>query len=121
MSPAVWLGVAALGGVGALLRFFVDGVIAARAEGEFPIGTFVVNVTGAATLGLLAGLALTGDALVLAGTALLGSYTTFSTWMLETQRLVEEGALLTAAANALVSLGVGLGAAALGRLIGAHL
>lgn len=121
MSLAVWVGVAALGGAGALLRFFVDGLVAGRLAGEFPIGTFAVNVTGAAALGLLVGLALTGDAFVLAGTALLGSYTTFSTWMLETERLVEEGELLTAAANALVSLGVGLGAAALGRLIGVHL
>ena len=42
-------------------------------------------------LGLFAGLALHGDALLLAGTALLGSYTTFSTWMFETHRLAEDG------------------------------
>ena len=58
---------------------------------------------------------------LLAGTAFVGSYTTFSTWMLEGQRLAEDGDLAAAGANQLVSLGVGLGAAALGRLIGAHL
>jgi fluoride exporter len=58
---------------------------------------------------------------VLADTATIGSYTTFSTWMLETQRLVEEGELHTAAANALLSLGLELAAAALGRVIGTHL
>jgi CrcB protein len=64
--------------------------------------------------------ALTGDALLLVGTATLGSYTTFSTWMLETQRLTEDGELGPAVANVLVSLIVGLGAIALGRTLGAH-
>lgn len=121
MTVLIWVGVATLGGAGALLRFFVDGLISSRAASGLPLGTFLVNVTGAAVLGLLVGLALTGNALLLAGTAMLGSYTTFSTWMLETQRLVEEGETFSATANAIVSLGVGLAAAALGRLIGAHL
>lgn len=54
-------------------------------------------------------------------TATIGSYTTFSTWMLESQRLVEDGELALAAGNVLLSLGAGLGAVALGRFIGAHL
>ena len=58
---------------------------------------------------------------MLAGAAALGSYTTFSTWMLESQRLTEAGDHVDAGANLIVSLGVGLGAAALGRLIGSHL
>ena len=121
MSVTVWVGVGFLGGVGALARFFVDGFVAARAGRDFPLGTFVVNISGAAALGLLVGLWFTGDRLVLAGTATLGSYTTFSTWMLESQRLVEDGELAVAAGNLLVSLGVGFGAVALGRFIGAHL
>ena len=121
MSAPVWIGVGLLGGLGALLRFFVDGLVAARAGRDFPLGTFVVNVSGATILGLLVGLGLTGDRLLLAGTALLGSYTTFSTWMLESQRLVENGEVAPAVGNVLLSLGVGLGAAALGRLIGSHL
>ena len=121
MSVLVWIGVGLLGGIGALGRFFVDGLVAARAGRDFPIGTMVVNFSGAALLGLLVGLGFKGDQLVLAGTATLGSYTTFSTWMLETQRLVEDGELALGAANVLVSLGVGLGAVALGRFVGAHL
>jgi CrcB protein len=121
MSVFVWLAAALLGGVGALARFFVDGFIASRAGREFPAGTFVVNVTGAFLLGVLVGTTLSDDALTLAGTATIGSYTTFSTWMLETHRLVEDGESGSAAINALVSLGVGLGAAALGRAIGRHL
>jgi CrcB protein len=120
VSVTVWIAVGLLGGLGALLRFYVDGLIAARIGRDFPLGTFLVNMSGAAILGLLVGLGLGGDRLVLAGTATIGSYTTFSTWMLESQRLTEEGELVLAGANVLLSLGAGLGAAALGRFIGAH-
>ena len=118
MSVAAWTAVAALGGAGALLRFVIDGVVAARFGRDFPLGTLVVNASGALLLGLIAGAVVGGDAFTLAGAATLGSYTTFSTWMFETQRLVEEGELGNAAANLAVSLAVGLGAAALGRAIG---
>jgi CrcB protein len=117
----VWLGVAVLGGVGACGRFLLDSVIAARAAGDFPVGTLTVNASGALLLGLLTGLAVQGNLLVLAGTATLGSYTTFSTWMLETHRLAEDGEGLSAIANILLSLAVGIGAAALGKVIGAQL
>jgi fluoride exporter len=118
VSAPAWAAVAALGGAGALLRFVIDGVVAAWFGRDFPLGTLVVNASGALLLGLLAGAAVGGDAFTLAGAATLGSYTTFSTWMFETQRLVEEGELRNAAANLVVSLAVGLGAAALGRAIG---
>jgi fluoride exporter len=118
VSVAVWAGVAVLGGAGAVLRFVVDGAVAERYGGELPVGTLAVNVSGAFLLGLVAGLALSGDALLLAGTATLGSYTTFSTWMLETQRLVEEGEGRHAAANVVLSLAAGVAAVALGRAIG---
>jgi fluoride exporter len=121
VSLAAWIGVAALGSVGALGRFLIDGLISARTGGELPFGTLAVNASGALVLGLISGLALHGDALVLAGTAAVGSYTTFSTWMFETQRLVEEGEPAGAAANLAVSVAIGLGAIALGRLIGSHL
>jgi fluoride exporter len=113
----VWAGVGLLGGVGALLRFAVDGFVAERGGSEFPLGTFAVNVSGSFALGLLAGAGLHGDALVLAGTAVIGSYTTFSTWMFETHRLAEEGELWPALLNIALSLLAGVGAAALGRLI----
>jgi CrcB protein len=97
-------------------------LISSRLKGVFPLGTFVVNTTGALLLGLLAGLAVEGDTLILIGAATLGSYTTFSTWMLETHRLVAvEDEIPTAAINILLSLIVGVGAVALGRVIGVHL
>jgi CrcB protein len=121
VSPLEWVAVAAIGGASALARFFVDGIVAPRVGGDFPAGTLAVNASGAFLLGLLAGLALSGESLLLAGTASIGSYTTFSTWMLETQRLTEAGDEINAGANLFVSIGVGLGAAALGRVIGSNL
>jgi CrcB protein len=120
MSAWVWIGVGFFGGVGALARFLLDRLISARAGTDFPYGTLVINTSGSLLLGLLTGLVLSTDALVLAGTATLGAYTTFSTWMLETHRLAEDGEILAAAINILLSLAVGIGAAALGRAIGAH-
>jgi CrcB protein len=115
---AVWLGVGVLGGLGALARFALDAVVSSSSDGRFPTGTLLVNVSGSALLGLLVGLALHGDAYLLAGTAVIGSYTTFSTWMFESHRLAEDGWYWPAAANIALSLAVGLGAAELGRLIG---
>jgi CrcB protein len=106
-----------LGGVGALLRFGLDGFVSERVGSEFPAGTFAVNISGAFVLGVIAGAGLQGDALLLAGTATLGSYTTFSTWMLETHRLGEDGSFVLAALNIVLSLVVGVSAAALGRAI----
>src|SRR5205807_5165294 len=79
------------GGVGAIARFMIDGIVQSRRLGEFPLGTFVVNVGGCFLLGLLAGLHASHRTLLVFGTALLGSYTTFSTWMLETHRPAQDG------------------------------
>lgn len=121
MTALTWLGVAAFGGIGAILRFLVDATVSARMGRDFPLGTFVVNISGAFALGLLTGLTVDSGTALLAGTATLGAYTTFSTWMLETQRMAEDGEFVPAVANVVVSLAVGLGAAELGRLLGAHL
>ena len=118
MSPLVWLGVGLFGGVGALGRFLLDGVVSERAGGDFPWGTLAVNVSGALALGVLTGLAVHGTALVLAGGALLGSYTTFSTWMFETDRSVEDGRMSHAILNVAGTLAAGIAAAELGRLLG---
>lgn len=114
MSPVVWVGVGLAGGVGAVLRFLVDRAVARRAA-AFPAGTLVVNLTGAAVLGLMSGLVLPAEITLLAGTALIGSYTTFSTWMLETHRLAEERQFRPAAANIIAGIILGLVATQLGR------
>ena len=117
----VWVAVAVLGGLGALARFGVDGTVSQRAGGGFPAGTLAVNLSGAFLLGLLAGLDVAGDGLLLAGTALLGSYTTFSTWMLEAHRLGEEDRARLLWLNIALSLAAGVAIAALGRAIGTAL
>jgi CrcB protein len=121
MSFPTWIAVAVLGSLGSLARFLLDRTVSAGTRSSFPLGTLAVNASGALILGLLTGLALSGEALTLAGTATIGSYTTFSTWMLETHRLGEDGQILAGAINVLVSIVVGLGAALLGRSIGAAL
>jgi CrcB protein len=117
-SVALWLGVGALGGVASLARFLLDGVLSAAGWGRFPIGTLAVNLSGTVVLGLLVGVGLHGDAYLLAGTAAIGSYTTFSTWLLESHRLAEDGLGWIVALNLALSLALGVGAAALGRLLG---
>lgn len=117
----VWVGVLIAGGVGAVLRFLVDGAVARRAARSFPFGTLVVNISGAALLGLLGGLTLSRHAALLADTAFVGSYTTFSTWMLETQRLSEEHQLRSAVANLVASIVLGIAAALAGQWIAGQL
>lgn len=120
MSAGIWIGVAVLGGFGAVARFTLDGLVSERAGRGLPFGTFVVNITGAFLLGLVTGGALSTNASVLLGPTALGSYTTFSTWMLETHRLGEDGQVAPGLGNVVLSLLFGVGAAALGRVIGAH-
>ena len=120
MTDALWVGVALIGGLGALARFTLDGLVSERMGRNLPLGTFAINISGAFVLGLLTGLALSADQYVLEGTAAIGSYTTFSTWMLETHRLGEDGQVWPGVANALVSVLLGVGAAALGRFVGTH-
>jgi fluoride exporter len=117
----IWCGVALLGGLGAIARFKLDGFVQGRLDTEFPFGTFVVNGLGSFLLGLLIGLNLSESDLLLAGVATLGSFTTFSTWMLETQRLAEDGEGGLALANVFGSVALGMTAAGLGWGIGAVL
>lgn len=119
MSAPLWIAVAALGAIGAVARLLLEDVVSLRLPIAFPVGTLAVNMSGTFVLGLLAGIALTGNAMTLAGSAGIGSYTTFSTWMLETHSLNEDARRRAAVANVLVSVAVGLGAVALGRTIGA--
>jgi CrcB protein len=122
MSDALlWLGVVLAGGCGAVLRFLVDEAVSARTDGPFPVGILAVNVSGALVLGVVSGLALGHDAYLVVGIALVGSYTTFSTWMLDTVAAASRRLLAVAALNVGLSLALGLAAAALGRVLGAAL
>jgi CrcB protein len=116
----VWTAVVVIGGCGAVVRFLVDAAVGTWLGRQFPSGTLAINVTGALILGFLTGLALDRDAALLAGTAAVGSYTTFSTWVFETQRLDEERQHRAAVVNVVLSIVLGVAAAALGRAVGSH-
>ncbi|WP_236950376.1 fluoride efflux transporter CrcB [Mycobacterium sp. MS1601] len=104
-----------IGGFGAVARLVVDRAVSRRVGRPFPFGTLAVNISGALLLGFLGGLALSHEQALLLGTAFVGAYTTFSTWMLETHRLAEERQLLPALANVVVSVVLGIGAAFCGQ------
>lgn len=118
MSPALLVIVSLLGGVGAATRFVVDGLVRSRRPGPFPLATLVVNVSGSALLGGLTGAMLAGvvpTGLYLAvGVGFCGGYTTFSTAMAESVRLVQAGDLRRAVTSTLGSLALTLLAAAAG-------
>ena len=118
MSPLEWIVAGLLGGIASVARYLLGGLITAAAPGEFPLGTLAVNLSGAFALGLLIGLGLHGSTLILLGTAALGAFTTFSTWMLETERLARYERARAAAINISASLICGVAAVALGRLVG---
>lgn len=119
-APA-WLGVATLGGLGALLRFGVQTAVHAARPRTFPLGILLVNISGSFALGLLIGATVTGTVMLVVGTGLLGGYTTFSTWMVDSVRLAEGGAGVHAWLNLGGSMVAGLAAAGSGSLIGGWL
>lgn len=129
MTAPLLLAIGILGGAGALARFLVDAAITARAvrtrtaaRGRpFPLGILAVNLSGAFLLGVVVGLAVHGDRYSLIATGLLGSYTTFSTWVFDSHRLATDGRRAHAALHIVASLLLGLLAVWLGRELGGTL
>lgn len=113
--------VAVCGGVGAIARFAIDDIVQSRWLGEFPLGTLVVNVTGCFLLGLVAGTHGSHDETLIIGTATIGSYTTFSTWMLEIHRPAEDGERGLARQNFVISMVIGFAAVLVGKAVGGML
>jgi CrcB protein len=121
VSALVVIGVGLIGGAGAIARFLLDGAVAARAGRRFPFGTLAVNLSGSFVLGLLVGAAVKDDAYEVFGTGLIGAFTTFSTWALESHRLEEDGQAGLGALNFGVSLVLGVLLAWAGRELGGAL
>lgn len=90
MSGLAWVGLGVCGAIGALARVGIATAIAQRARGPFPLGTLVVNLSGGLLLGILVGAGIGNGPMLVLGTGLLGAYTTFSTWMFETERLAQD-------------------------------
>jgi len=121
MSAGTLIGIGLLGGLGAVARFMLDGLVSARSGRKFPFGTLAVNLSGTLALGVLVGAAAPDEAMRLVGTGLLGAYTTFSTWALEAHRLGEDGRRMPALASFVVSLLLGIAAIWAGERLGAVL
>jgi CrcB protein len=110
----VTAGVVLCGGAGGVLRFMVDGAVGRRVKRSFPFGTLAVNISASAMMGLVSVVSFgLGDLSM----AAIGGYSTFSTWMLETQRLGEERQSKDAIVNVVISLLLGFLGALLGQWI----
>lgn len=107
--------VVAGGMAGAPLRYLADRAIRSRLRTAFPWGTQCVNAAGCLVFGLIAGAVAHGAApepvRLLLGVGLCGALTTYSTFSYETLRLLETGAPVSAAANALGGVAAGAAAA----------
>lgn len=118
MTPLLFAALAVAGGVGAVARFALDGLIGSRLHVAFPWATFMINVSGSLALGLVTALAaghlLPQELALVLGTGFLGGYTTFSTNSQETVRLLRERRYAMSLANALGTLVVCSVAAAMG-------
>ncbi len=120
MSVRELLLVGAGGAVGSALRYAVSG---AAAMAAFPAGTLVVNVTGSLLIGLVAGLAesrslFSAEAWLFLVTGVLGGYTTFSAFSLETLLLLRGGQTTTALTSVALQVGLGVAAAFAGFTAG---
>jgi CrcB protein len=117
----MWIGVA--GFLGAVARYGVDVAFGPRARGAFPWAIFLVNVSGCFLLGLV--FTVFTERFVASSTVrlvltvgFLGAYTTFSTFALDTVRLLQDGAAVTAGLNAFGSVLLGVIAAYGGIMAG---
>jgi CrcB protein len=123
MTATVLMLVFAGGGLGALCRYGAGRLLARHYTGAFPLGTFLVNVTGCFGIGFVATLlaSLRGDVTqltALVSTGFLGGYTTFSTYALEGVLLYGDGERRLAVLSLVGSVLVGLAAAAAGATVG---
>ncbi|MCS0499185.1 fluoride efflux transporter CrcB [Protaetiibacter mangrovi] len=122
MTPLLILVVAVAGGLGAVARFVLDGLIRSRAGSRMPWGTLAINLSGSLLLGLLVGAvgagALPGEWQWALGTGFLGGYTTFSTASFETVRLLQERRYGAALMTGLVQLVAATTLAGLGLFLG---
>src|ERR1051325_4249222 len=112
MIPFLLVGVG--GFLGANARFVIARLVGALFDTRFPLGTFIINISGSFLVGMLGTIGAekmspNAEAMRLAlGVGFLGAFTTFSTFEFETHALFEDGSWLTASMNMLASLLVGL-------------
>ena len=122
MTLPLFLLVVVAGGLGAGVRFVVDGLIRSRVRTAFPWATTIINVSGSFALGLVIGATLSNllppEFAVVLGTGFLGGYTTFSTASYETVQLIRQRRLAASLVSGVLMLVLSLTAAGLGLWIG---
>lgn len=111
------------GGTGALARYAAASAVMTRFGGRFPLGTFLVNVTGSFLIGFLMTILterfkLDPNWRLLLVVGFLGGYTTFSSFEWETFTAVREGAHWVGALNVIASVAFGYAAVWLGAVLG---
>jgi len=121
LSAPGWIAIGLLGGAAAAARFLIDSAFASRSEHPFPLGVLAINLAGTLVLGLVAGAALSGEALIIVAGGAIGSFTTFSTWMLDSHRLADAGHAQLVWLNLGLSLVAGFAAIVIGHWIGTTL
>lgn len=122
-SLSQYLAIAAGGAIGASLRFAVSEWLVHLFGRAFPFGTLLVNILGSFVLGLLYGLLVTEQLApnpwrIFIGIGVLGAFTTFSTFSMDTVLLLQQGAWLKAGANVVLNLVLCLTLAWLGLKLG---
>ena len=108
------------GSAGTLLRWVLAGLFQRLAPADFPWGILIVNVLGCFIAGMLAGLGrerLTPQQWLMLTAGFCGAFTTFSTLIVDTAQLADQGKLLAAAGNLIASVVIGLAAFRIGMLI----
>ena len=107
-----YLVVGAGGAIGTMLRYLLSNIDYKYSVGSFPLGTFLVNITGSLVIGLLWGLSeryvFAPQLRVFALVGVLGGYTTFSTFSLESFNLFRAGEYTAGLANILLTNVIGL-------------
>ena len=111
-----WIWVAAGGALGSVLRYQVGGAVQRWNGSDWPLGTLSVNLVGSLVIGGLAHLVLgrgllSAEARLFTMVGILGGFTTFSAFSMETLRLLQQGAWEYALANMALSVAGGLAAA----------
>jgi CrcB protein len=112
----------ALGGaIGSVLRYLVAGIDYRFSAGVFPVSTFVVNATGSLVIGFLWGLferfAVSPHVRMFIFIGILGGYTTFSTFTLESFNLMRDGEYKIALMNVLLSNAICIAAVFIGFML----
>ena len=111
------------GFLGASMRYLAAAWVQNAVGGGFPYGTLAVNAAGCLLIGLIVGFfearqPLSSEAQAFAIVGVLGGFTTFSAFGMDTIRLVRDGAYLAGSANVVLQVAIGLSAVAVGLRLG---